>query len=577
MNKTININLANTFFHIDEHAYNKLQRYLDAIRRSFTNSQGRDEIIADIEARIAELFTERMQHDRQVISTKEVDEVITIMGQPEDYLLDEEIFDDQPTSKSSRSKTRSGKKLYRDIDNKYIGGVCSGLGHYLGIDVVWVRLLFILFGIFSGFGIVAYILFWILAPEAVTTSQKLDMTGEPVNISNIERKVKEGFDDVADKVKSVDYEKVGNKVKSSSKTFFDTIGDIIMFFFKVFAKFVGILFLIIGASVLIGLFIGLFTVGAVDLFHIPGIDFVDLVNTSGAPIWIVSVLLFFAVGIPFFFLFLLGLKILVNNLKPLGSIARYSLLAIWLLSVVSLIVLGARQASEHAYTGSVSVTESLALNATDTLHIKMNEHSLEDYRYHRDFGINIILDDNNNESLYLKDIRFNIEASEDSLAHIKLRKDANGSNLKEAKMRAEGITYNYRTQGGTLILDDFLTTDIKNKFRDQEVTATLYIPAGTVVSFDDSAYGYAGRRIDNDRGYYRSGVIDHLWKMGDDGELKCLDCPEETHEDWNEDEDTSGHIKMNSEGLDIDLKNEDGESFEMKIDEDGVKIKTDQN
>ena len=140
MNKTVNINLAGIFFHIDEDAYIKLQRYLDAIKRSFTDSQGRSEIIADIEARIAELFTERVKHDKQVIGNKEVEDVIAIMGQPEDYLVDDEIFDDEPKA-YQKTKFTASKKLFRDTDNSYIGGVASGLGHYLGIDAIWVRLI----------------------------------------------------------------------------------------------------------------------------------------------------------------------------------------------------------------------------------------------------------------------------------------------------------------------------------------------------------------------------------------------------------------------------------------------------
>ena len=117
MNKTININLAGTFFHVDEDAYLKLQRYLDAIRRSFSNTQGQDEIITDIEARIAELFTEKMTNERQVISMKEVDAVIKVMGQPEDYLVDEEIFEDEPRKKRVHKNSR---RLYRDMENKYV-------------------------------------------------------------------------------------------------------------------------------------------------------------------------------------------------------------------------------------------------------------------------------------------------------------------------------------------------------------------------------------------------------------------------------------------------------------------------
>src|SRR5690606_2472373 len=175
MNKTININLANTFFHIDEEAYLKLQRYLEAVKRSFTTSQGKDEIISDIEARIAELFSERLQHERQVITTKEVEEIISIMGQPEDYLVDEELFEDEP-NRGSNTNRKSHKQLFRDIDRKYIGGVCAGLSHYLGLDVLWIRLLFILIAVFSfGTGILVYFILWILVPEAATTAQKIAM------------------------------------------------------------------------------------------------------------------------------------------------------------------------------------------------------------------------------------------------------------------------------------------------------------------------------------------------------------------------------------------------------------------
>ena len=143
MNKTVNINLAGIFFHIDEDAYLKLSRYLEAIKRSFTDSQGRSEIISDIEARIAELFAERIQNEKQVVGIKLVDEVIAIMGQPEDYLVDDEIFEDEPQPRSTYNN-RVTKKLFRDTDNSYIGGVATGLSHYFGIDAIWMRLLWIL-------------------------------------------------------------------------------------------------------------------------------------------------------------------------------------------------------------------------------------------------------------------------------------------------------------------------------------------------------------------------------------------------------------------------------------------------
>jgi len=164
MNKTVNINLAGIFFHIDEDAYSKLQRYLEAIKRSFTDSQGRSEIIADIEARIAELFTERIKDEKQVISITEVEEVIAVMGQPEDYMVDEEIFEDEPEARPR--KKSSGRRLFRDTENAYIGGVCSGLSHYFDVDSLWIRLGWLLLFFVGGTGLFIYILLWILMPSA---------------------------------------------------------------------------------------------------------------------------------------------------------------------------------------------------------------------------------------------------------------------------------------------------------------------------------------------------------------------------------------------------------------------------
>lgn len=571
MNKTVNINLANTLFHIDDDAYNKLRRYLESIKRSFSGTKGSDEIIADIEARIAELFLEKMENERQVITNKEVDQVIDVMGQPEDYMVDEDIFEDEPKKSYAQPVTRA-KKLYRDIDHKYIGGVCAGLEHYLGIDALWVRLIFILLAVFtSGFGLIAYILLWILVPEAATTSQKLDMRGEPVNISNIERKVKEGFDDVADKVKNVDYEKVGNKVKSGSKTFFDTIGDIILFLFKVFGKFIGILLIIIGASTLVGLFFGLFTVGMFDAVNVPGVDFYEIVNTSGAPVWLVSILLFFAVGIPFFFVLYLGLKILVNNLKSIGNIAKFALLGLWLISVGTLIVFGIRQAAEFSYTGSVNDREQLVFEVpSDTLMITMKDAHSEYDRDDIHFGrMTFGYDDNDNRILISDEVDIKIRKADSDSISINVRKDADGSSTLAARDRAKNIAYGYSIDGNEIVLDKYLTTETANKARNQEVTVTIYIPEGKTVYFDDNTSRYIGRGIDNDQGYYRSGIAGQYWLMDDDGELQCLDCPED---DDDEDSNGKGKIIINEDGIDIDIK-DDQDSFEMKINEDGVKVK----
>ena len=578
MNKTVNINLANILFHIDEEAYHKMRRYLESIKRSFANTPGSDEILADIEARIAELFHERLENERQVITEKEVDQVITIMGQPEDYMVDEDIFEDEPikTSRTARKKT---KKLYRDIQTKYVAGVSSGLGHYFGIDPLWVRLLWVFLTLGSaGSFIMIYGLLWILIPEAETTSQQLDMRGEPINISNIERKVKEGFDEVANQVKSVDYEKFGDKVKSSGKTFFDTIGDIILFFFKIFGKFIGILLIVIGASTVIGLFIGMLTLGTLDWISLPGIDNF-IANTTETPIWLLSLFVFFAIGIPFFFLLYLGLKILVNNLKSIGSIAKFSLLGLWLLSLISLIILGIREAASHAFSGSTEIKKELYIeDISETVHINlMSSSNRFDTRRNGNMnGATISYDQDGNEVLVLDDVRFNLKKSKDSLIRIEIRKESNGASFNEAKEKSTAIEYSYTVEGNTIALDDFLTTSSENKYKNQEVRVTLYIPTGFIIAYSNGDNNCWTMRAPLDHVMNGCEMADYIWEMDLNGDLICQNCPEIENEDEDEDSDERNKIIIDENGIDIDIK--DGQdSFKMKIDENGINIKTEEN
>ena len=140
MNKTININLGGYFFHIDETAYQKLRKYLDAIAKSLSDDpEGKNEIIADIEARICELLCEKITETRQVVNELDIHHIIKIMGEPEDYSDSDESFQ-KTQSKSNNSKSNS-KKLFRDRENRLISGVSAGIAHYLDLDVVWIRIL----------------------------------------------------------------------------------------------------------------------------------------------------------------------------------------------------------------------------------------------------------------------------------------------------------------------------------------------------------------------------------------------------------------------------------------------------
>ena len=199
MKKAIKINLSGIIFHIDEDAYEKLKHYLDTISSYFSDKQESSEIIGDIEARIAELFQERVTQENQVIDLELVNEVINIMGNPEDIADSSE--ENVGGSSSFHETYERSRRFYRDPENSVIGGVCGGLGAYFGIDPLIFRLLFVIFFFAGGASILVYLILWIAIPKAETAAQKLQMHGERVNVSNIEKKVREEYDSVKDNVK----------------------------------------------------------------------------------------------------------------------------------------------------------------------------------------------------------------------------------------------------------------------------------------------------------------------------------------------------------------------------------------
>lgn len=573
MNKTVNINLGGMFFHIDEDAYQKLTRYFDAIKRSLSNSSGHDEIIKDIEMRVSELLNEKQKSDKHVIGLKDVDEVIAVMGQPEDYIIEDELNGPKTYTDTGARRT---KKLYRDREKGMIGGVAAGLGHYFGIDAVWIRITLLLL-VFAGFGtgILAYIILWIVTPEAITTSEKLEMTGEPVNISNIEKKVREEFENVSGKIKNADYDKFGNQIKTGAEKIGSSFGDFIMTVFKIFAKFLGVILIISGFFVLISLLIGVFTLGSSDFIDVPWQSFIEAGNFTDYPIWSFGLLMFFAVGIPFFFLILLGFKLLTPNLKSIGNIAKYTLLALWIIAIAILISIGVKQASEVAYEGKTVQKETINLKPNDTLKIKFryNEYYTKDIDDRESFKF--VQDSANNQLIYSNNVRFQVLHTDEKMPFVQIEKLARGKSFQDAKQRAEKIKYAIKIEGNQLILDNYLLTEMSNKFRDQEVEIFLYLPEGTLLKPDASIQNYD----DSDDSFFNLHYSsdNYIYKV-ESSQIKCLNCPANENEyDDVENNETETSVTINEDG--VSVKNDTIISSknniqELKINKDGIIIKT---
>ena len=190
MKITVSVNLGGYFFNIDEDAYAELKMYLRNLELHFAREESSSEILSDIETRMAELFRSKITSYKQVINIEDVKQAITVMGTPED------ISDADGQGSREKFSSRGYHRMYRDTDNRIIGGVCSGMGAYWNIDPLVLRIIFIALILAGGIGVMVYLILYIVLPEAKTTAQKIEMKGEPVNIHNIKEAVKKEFDSV---------------------------------------------------------------------------------------------------------------------------------------------------------------------------------------------------------------------------------------------------------------------------------------------------------------------------------------------------------------------------------------------
>lgn len=334
MKKTYNINLGGIVFHIDEDAYDLLDKYLSNLRIHFSKEEGAEEIVHDMELRISELFSERLNEKKQVITLTDVEEIIAQMGKPEEFSEDTT----QETNEYIKEE-KTPKRLFRDPDNKVIGGVCSGIAAYLGWDVTAVRIIFIALAlpfilngslILNGV-VIAYIIAWIIIPEANTAAEKLSMKGMQVNVENIGKTVTDGF------------EKVNNFVKSEKpRSFLQQVGEAIVgvvgFLIKCILVIAAICFTPVLFVVLI-VFVSLLAAATGAISAVPTLLYemmprVDwtIVNLSPFTTSLMSISGIMVIGIPIvgFIHFLMST---FGGWKPMPFATRVVLIILWLIAL----------------------------------------------------------------------------------------------------------------------------------------------------------------------------------------------------------------------------------------------------
>jgi len=326
MKKTYNINLGGIVFHIDEDAYELLDKYLSNLRIHFSKEEGAEEIVHDMELRISELFSERLNEKKQVITLKDVEEIIAQMGKPEE-------FSDDTTQDTNEyiKEEKTPKRLFRDPDNKVIGGVCSGISAYLNWDVTLVRLVLLAFVFFVQGAILAYIIAWIIIPEATTATEKLSMKGMKVNVENIGKTVTDGFEKVNNYVKSDKPRSILHKIGEGIVTVVGFLAKALLVIAAICCTPVLFILLVVCFSLLMA---AIGVIGSLPAFFYHAMPVVDwsVVTSSPVPTTILAVSGILVIGIPIvgFIHFLMST---FGGWKAMPFAARMTLLVLWLIAL----------------------------------------------------------------------------------------------------------------------------------------------------------------------------------------------------------------------------------------------------
>jgi phage shock protein PspC (stress-responsive transcriptional regulator) len=571
MKQVININFQGSIIPIEVSAYEILKNYIASLTAHFNAEEGRDEIINDIESRIAELFQIRLKAGATCIEDADVQAVMNSIGRPEDLAGETEDTTANKSSEQKNTKTNttynaagkrrlfrdenhklvggvcSGvanyfdidiaivrvvflillfsfgigfipyiilwiavpssaeqvigsrrKKLYRDVDEKYVGGVASGIANYFGINVWIPRVFFLLpaitlfsrnhwgnFGGFDDFDVVnlspsplfIYIILWIVLPEARTTAEKLEMKGEKVDMNSIKESVVEEMKGVQHRVQKFGKEvtavagekgKVfGTEAAAVGRRSGNVFADIITIIVKVFVF--GILG-IVGFSLIISLFGG--GILAIKYFSLK--DF--MVRDGWQNIFTWGILIFFIlspiVGI------ITWIIRKITKVKAGSKMLRLSFIAMWILGWASLSFLGASLGKDFKYNANIN-EQNIRLDKPNVKSLEItNQQSGVRFLKNRINNRNVFDNIIDEDSLAIKQVSVQIVKSLTDSFKVTTIKLASCSTRNDADKLASNINFNAYQQDSLLIIDDGITINKIDKFRNQRVIVTVYVPIG---------------------------------------------------------------------------------------------------
>ena len=615
MKKIININLSGRVVPIEDSAYEKLQEYIESLRRYFAHEEGRDEIINDIESRIAELMSEKVRKGADSITDEDVNQIANSMGRPEDF-EGEEVREQSFASSSATSNQQAAhaqappkakRSLYRDTTDKFIGGVCSGVAAYLNVDPAIIRILFVVItiggfglailayiimwivlpprdiegyagkrlfrnpegrmlgGVCSGLGayfdksvstirliflapiilnilinllnigsrgdmfffpnilfgsltstfIVAYIILWIVLPEARSAYEKMEMRGEKVDVNTIKQNVQDRAKEMGEDIKSA-AQNFSNKAKEFAQTqgksfasdvrqtarpIGSGIGHAIGVLFKVF-------FLIVAGT------IALFLFGLLMILIFGGVAWWPVNNflwtSTWQPVFAWGTIILF-LGVPLIG-FIVWLIRRIIGVRSKSSYLGWIFGGLWFLGWVAIILLVSSIVRDFRYFEEVKpATEISITQPANKMTVMVSEPVLE-------FTDRFWWMDNDGEGWNLTEdtiklslVDFTVEKSPDANYHVYMVKKSSGRSARDARERAEKIHYTVTSKDSVLDLANGFAIDKNSKYRGQMIELRIQVPVGKKLRFDGTITDKLNPveiRMDNRRGRLGRSRID---------------------------------------------------------------------
>lgn len=487
MNKTTTVNIAGFVFNIEEEAFEELKKYLDGIRNNFSDDGERDEIMADIERRIAELFQEKNGTRKEVIVQEDIDEIMEILGHPEDFASDDEDAQPNPeqTKNAESAKTSGHKRLFRDKDNATIGGVCAGLGHYFETDPLIFRILFILLFVLFGSGILLYIILLLVVPEAKTTSDKIEMKGQFVNVESIKEHIANIKQSISD---STNRSQIRDNIKGAVDRSVKTGHSI----FQTLSKILGVGFLIGGTFLFI--FLMLIFFGDTGIIPFIGPDrianfstLIEIIYPGENPSSLIFISVIAVSIIPVISLILTGIRMLFSYKENAKKIA-WSLGIIWIIAASTLFFFSVRLATD--FKSEKEIVYDMKLNTFSSQELMIDVSNDDVFSNHIDpyevWGSSeLIKADPISIYFGLSEVRI-LSTLDTGDFKISLIKQSRGETTRDAIHKIERIDYDLGISGNNVFIPPYLKIPRLDKMRGQYVVVEIFVPNGKTVKFGNN-------------------------------------------------------------------------------------------